>query len=84
MQATWQLQEAKNKFSGLVNAALQDGPQIVTRRGEKTVVVIAYEQYEAITAPKLSLKEWLLNAPQVLDQPLDTTMANDTMREIVL
>ena len=31
----WQLQDAKNRFSEIVNKALRDGPQVVTRRGKK-------------------------------------------------
>ncbi|OGO19618.1 MAG: hypothetical protein A2Z14_19590 [Chloroflexi bacterium RBG_16_48_8] len=36
----WQLQEAKNNFSEVVNKALSDGPQIITRRGKKVVVIL--------------------------------------------
>ncbi len=31
--AQWQLQEAKNKFSEVIDKAIKDGPQVVTRRG---------------------------------------------------
>ena len=34
----WQLQEAKNRFSEVVNKALEEGPQTVTRHGEEIVV----------------------------------------------
>ncbi len=37
---SWQLQEAKQRFSELVRRALEEGPQTVTRRGEEVVVVI--------------------------------------------
>ncbi len=33
MGSVWQLQEAKNKFSEVVEAALKDGPQVITKRG---------------------------------------------------
>lgn len=42
---TWQLQDAKNKFSELVETTLSDGPQIITRRGKNTVVVINYQDF---------------------------------------
>ena len=42
----WPLQDAKNKFSALVNAALAGEPQQVTRRGQPAVVVLATEEYE--------------------------------------
>lgn len=58
---TWQLQEAKNKFSEVVEATLTQGPQIITRRGKNTVVVMGYAQYKKDFAPnKNSLKKTLM------------------------
>ena len=45
MQHSWQLQEAKNRFSEVVEEALQNGPQTVTRHGRETVVILAYAEY---------------------------------------
>ena len=64
----WPLQDAKNKFSALVNAALAGEPQRVTRRGQPAVVVLAVTEYERLCrldksdAP--SLGELLLDIPQ--------------------
>ena len=44
----WQLQDAKNRFSALVNAALAGEPQTVTRRGVPTVVVLSVEDYQRL------------------------------------
>ena len=44
----WQLQEAKNRLSALVDAAISGEPQQVTRRGRPAVVVIAAEDYERL------------------------------------
>ena len=44
----WQLQEARNRFSVVVNAALAGVPQRVTRRGRPVVVVLAVEEYERL------------------------------------
>ena len=44
----WSLQDAKNRFSELVNAALTGEPQRVTRRGQPTVVVLAEKEYERL------------------------------------
>ena len=66
--AEWPLQDAKNKFSALVSAALAGEPQRVTRRGQPAVVVLATEEYERLcrleqsNAP--SLGELLLEIPQ--------------------
>jgi prevent-host-death family protein len=40
MARTWQLQEAKNRFSEVVEEALKEGPQVITRRGVETAVVL--------------------------------------------
>ena len=45
---TWQLQDAKNRFSAVVDAALAGEPQEVTRRGKPVVVVIAVDEYERL------------------------------------
>ena len=37
---SWQLQQARGQFSSLVDAALTEGPQRVTRRGRQAVVVV--------------------------------------------
>ena len=44
----WPLQDAKNKFSALVDAALAGVPQRVTRRGQPAVVVLAVDEYERL------------------------------------
>lgn len=63
--ATWQLQEAKAKFSELINSAENKGPQIITRRGIKTAVVIPFEEWEKTQkAKKRSLLEILRSGPQ--------------------
>ena len=64
----WSLQDAKNRFSAVVNAALSGAPQLVTRRGRPAVVVLSVEEYERlrllekVNAP--SLPELLLATPQ--------------------
>ena len=42
------LQDAKNKFSAVVEAALNGQPQQVSRRGKPAVVVVAVEEYERL------------------------------------
>ena len=64
----WSLQDGKNRFSALVNAALAGEPQRVTRRGQQAVVVLAAEEYERLCrADKVagpSLGELLVQIPQ--------------------
>jgi antitoxin Phd len=63
MKDIWQLQDAKSKFSELVERALKEGVQVVTRHGQKVVVIMAYDEYEKMTHPKDNLAEFLLNSP---------------------
>jgi prevent-host-death family protein len=52
----WQLQEAKNRLSEVVDRALSEGPQTITRHGHPTVVVVAADQYARETqSEKLSV-----------------------------
>ena len=64
----WPLQDAKNRFSALVNAALAGEPQHVTRRGEPAVVVLAVDEYERLRrmerADAPTFSELLLEIPQ--------------------
>ncbi|AGT11281.1 type II toxin-antitoxin system Phd/YefM family antitoxin [Paracoccus aminophilus] len=46
----WTLQDAKNRFSAVVDAALSGEPQEVTRRGKPAVVVLSAEDYARMTA----------------------------------
>ena len=66
--ADWTLQDAKNRFSAVVNAALAGEPQRVTRRGQPAVVVMAIEEYERLlqgeSEHKLDFVEHLLAIPK--------------------
>jgi len=44
----WQLQEAKNRLSELIRKAKEDGPQVITVRGEDAVVVVAAGRLSAV------------------------------------
>lgn len=58
----WKLQDAKARLSEVVERAHREGPQVITRRGEKSVVVVAYETFA--NAPSAQdFKEFLRSAP---------------------
>ena len=59
----WQLHEAKARFSELVQKAIDEGPQTVTRRGKPSVVVLSAEQYELMQKRQLDLKDLLQAVP---------------------
>ena len=83
MQYTWALQEAKNRFSELVEQALHDGPQVVTRRGKETVVVLSVEAFHKLTAKQESLVTFLRNSP-LAGVELDLERTPDYGREVTL
>ena len=82
MGMTWQLQEAKQRFSELVRRALAEGPQVVTRHGEKVVVVVSAEEFERLSEDKPDFKEFLLAGPDL--SALDLERAADLPREVDL
>ena len=59
----WQIQEAKAKFSELVQKAIDEGPQTVTRRGKDIVVVLSAEQFDLMKKRQIDLKDLLQSAP---------------------
>ena len=61
---TWQLQEAKSRFSEVVDLSLKEGPQMVTRRGEEAVVILAADEYRRLSGLTPRLIDCLLNAPR--------------------
>ena len=68
MSAVWQVQEAKNRFSELIEQALTQGPQVITRHGRAVArVVSASQALDAAQAAGTAdgFAEYLLNAPKL-------------------
>ena len=63
MGHVWQLQEAKNKFSKLVEKARSEGPQFVSKHGKESVVILSVEDYQKIVEPKSNLFNFMQNSP---------------------
>lgn len=59
----WQLQEAKNKFSHLVDLARAIGPQIVTRHGKEVAVILSISEYKKLIRPKNNLVQFFSKSP---------------------
>lgn len=71
-QKRWQLQEAKAKFSHVVDETLDHGPQIITRHGKDVAAIIPIEDLPKVQAAsrpdtnrKGAILEMLLRAPKV-------------------
>jgi prevent-host-death family protein len=59
----WQLQEAKNRFSEVVDKALHKGPQVVTRRGVETVVIMSVDEFHELTGMKTGIVDFFRKSP---------------------
>lgn len=59
--SSWQVQDAKARFSEFLDAAIKKGPQVVTRRGVETAVLVPIEEWNRLQrAARPSLKSLLL------------------------
>lgn len=59
---TWPVQDAKARFSELLEACITDGPQLVTRRGAEAAVLVPVEEWRRLSATaRPSLKQLLLS-----------------------
>ena len=58
---TWPVQDAKARFSELLDACVREGPQVVTRRGEETAVLVPMAQWKRLClAARPTMKALLL------------------------
>ena len=81
MSKTWQVQDARARFSEFLETSLAEGPQIVTKRGVAAAVLVPIDQWrrlEQMTRP--DLKELLL-APEVRTDTLTPPRENRSHRK---
>ncbi|MEX0852190.1 MAG: type II toxin-antitoxin system Phd/YefM family antitoxin [Bauldia sp.] len=82
--ATWQVQQAKTRFSELIERAQSEGPQTITKHGKPRAVVLsaaAYEALEKAKRPEPNLIDFLLNSGPILEG-IDLERDKSTGREI--
>lgn len=65
MGSIWALQDAKSRFSAVVDRAVAIEPQIVTRRGTPVAVLISYDMYKSVAADDRSVVDVLLGGPRI-------------------
>lgn len=82
MAHTWQLQEAKNKFSEVIDTALTKGPQVITRRGVETAIVLSYEDYRRLLLHQQKLSDFFRESP-LADVELDLARDMSPNRETI-
>lgn len=80
---TWQMQEAKAKFSELIKNVVNKEPQLISVRGKPTVVVISFDKYKNLTSHKMNFVELMRNSPLV-GVEINIERAVDKEREINL
>lgn len=66
----WQLAEAKNKFSEVVNRALTEGPQRIRRR-DQTVIVLSEDDYRKLKGERPSFLRYLTEGPSLENLELE-------------
>jgi len=80
--ATWQVHNAKARFSELLERAEREGPQIIARRGTERAVVLSIREFRKLTENRPNLRDYLLGGPKVDD--FEVERSKDRGREIDL
>ncbi|TAE31907.1 MAG: type II toxin-antitoxin system Phd/YefM family antitoxin [Alphaproteobacteria bacterium] len=75
----WNLSEAKNKLSEVMNNALLLGPQVIHRRND-VVIMLSKQEYDRLMGHTSSFKEMLLSPPHDLGE-LEHVRDNSLMRD---
>ena len=78
---TWQIKDARANFSALVDKAMSDGPQIVTRHGKKAVVVVSMEEWVRRERRRGDLVDFFANSP-FREEGIEIERQRDYPREI--
>ena len=85
-KTSWQLQDAKARFSDVFSRARSEGPQLITRRGNEAVVMLSEEQYQRLAGKahqRKSLVQFFRDSPLV-GVELDLKRAKEEARGIEL
>ena len=67
----WQIQEAKTRFSELIDRACTEGPQTITRHGTDRAVMLSIADYRSLASSRPDFKAHLLGGPKVDDFSVD-------------
>lgn len=83
MKNHWQLQEAKSRFSEVVDEALSHGPQQITRHGEEVVVILSTKEFRRLIRPKGDIVAFFSRSP-FGEVDLDLARSKETARGLDL
>ena len=79
MARIWQLQEAKNKLSEVVEEALCHGPQVITKRGVEAVIVLSYREDRKMILSQKPLSVFFQESP-LAEETLDLSRDQSGLR----
>jgi prevent-host-death family protein len=81
----WQIQEAKNRLSEVIELALKEGPQTVTRRGEDVVVIVSKADFDRTRrSGKRGSFYKFMRGLSFVGADLDLERSSEGMREVDL
>jgi antitoxin Phd len=80
MTRIWQRSEAEENLGEVINEALSHGPQMITKSGDETVIVLAYADYQKILHPQ-KLSEFFRESP-LAGLDLDLNRDQSAVRQI--
>ncbi len=83
MNSLWTVQDAKNRFSEVIEHTLHDGPQTITRRGKETTVMVSINTFRVLSGATGDLVSFFENSP-LSGSDLDLDRKRDYGRSIDL
>ncbi len=82
MNGSWQVQDAKARFSEFLSASLTEGPQIVIRRGVQTAVLIPIDEWQRLKKAAGPRVKDLLLAPEARTEALTAPRTAERLRPL--
>ena len=80
MTKSWQVQDAKARFSEFLTASLTEGPQIVTRRGVQTAVLVPIDRWRQLEKAAIPRLKDVLLAPRARTEQLTPPRKSERLR----
>lgn len=82
--ASWQVNQARNHLSDVLDQAESEGPQIITHHGKERAVVLSLDSYTSLKTKKPDLVSFLLHGPKPGIDDFEIERDRSTDREIDL
>jgi prevent-host-death family protein len=79
---TWPLQEARNHLRDVIDGALEQGPQRITRHGKQAVVVVAEDEWNRQTEARRPFGDLLVDSPLTTEDRPPRRLASAIRREL--